>query len=89
MERFAPKLNMPERQSVPLPTQSSIIILENQHSIAERVEAIPFGDGSLVGTPDQITPTEGADQHQQARFRQVEIGQQDVHNTEAEAGVNK
>jgi hypothetical protein len=25
MERFAPKLNMPERQNVPLPTQSSII----------------------------------------------------------------
>jgi hypothetical protein len=24
MERFAPKMNMPERQSVPLPTQSSI-----------------------------------------------------------------
>jgi hypothetical protein len=24
MERFAPKLSMPERQSVPLPTQRSI-----------------------------------------------------------------
>jgi hypothetical protein len=26
MEHFAPKMNMPERQSVPLPTQSSIIL---------------------------------------------------------------
>ena len=43
----------------------------------------------VVGLQDALFPGERADQHEQRRFRQVEIGEQALHHLEPEARVNE
>src|SRR3990167_3932951 len=60
--------------------------LNNERGVAVGVEAVARADRVSVRLHDQLPPRERADQHEERRARQVEVGQEDVHRAEAEAG---
>ncbi len=57
-----------------------------QAGVAVGVEAVALGDGVGIGRLHPLEPGEGADQHEQGRARQVEVGQQQVGAAEPVAG---
>ena len=59
-----------------------------QYRVVVAEEVIAFGDGMGVGGADGVVAGEGRDQHEQRRFRQVEIGDQPVDDLEAVAPAN-
>src|ERR1039457_645334 len=72
-------------------TQSSRPCTEsshNKHRITVTKEAIAFADGRGVGGQNQLAPSglvgrsEGADEHQQCRAGEMEIGEERVHDFE-------
>ena len=56
-----------------------------QHRVAVAVEAVALGDRVCVGETNVVVPSEGRDEHQQCRFRHVEVGQESVDDAEAVA----
>ena len=48
-----------------LNNQHHFMRLQNQHGIPEGVEAVPLGDGLLVGLQHQLSSGEGRNQHQE------------------------
>src|SRR5581483_7346156 len=61
----------------PLGVNASLEALQ-QTGIAIGEEAIVLGDGMGIGGAHALGAGEGADQHEQRRFRQMEIGQQQI-----------
>src|SRR5690606_34650922 len=60
-----------------------------QHRVAVTEEAITLGNRRAIGIHDSVAAGKGADQHDQRRFRQMEIGQQDIDAAKAITGINK
>ena len=58
----------------------------NKHTIPVAEEAVVLLDGVAIGGENRLAPGEGADQHQQARLGQVEVGEQGVDEAELETG---
>src|SRR2546430_8921723 len=58
---------------------------EDQHRIAEGVEAIALGDRDLVEAPRLLDTGEGHHEREQGRAREVEVRQQVVDAPELEA----
>ena len=50
----------------------------DEHGVAEREEAVLLLDGGLVGAEDEVAAGEGADEHDQGGFWQVEVGDDDI-----------
>ncbi len=59
---------------------------QDEHRIAEAVEAVALGDGLLVGLECEFGAGEGADEHEKGRAGQVEIGDEDIDEAERVAG---
>ena len=57
-----------------------------EHRVAVGVEAVAGRDGLGVGRQHPLAAREGGDQHQEGGARQVEVGEQRVHDLEAKAG---
>jgi hypothetical protein len=56
---------------------------QNQHGIAETVEAIPLPNSLFISGSQLVhAPTESSDQQQVGRFRQVEVGDEGIHRFE-------
>src|SRR5579862_7995086 len=64
-------------------------LLKDQHAVAIREEAIFLSDRVLVGRERQLPASEGRDQNQKTRLRQVEVGQQRAGAAEGEAGSDE
>src|SRR5258708_4107856 len=64
-------------------------LLNDQHTVTIRVEAIPLLDRVPVRRQHEILAAQRADQQQQARPRQVEIGQHGAGEAELEARINE
>jgi hypothetical protein len=60
--------------------------VSDEHAIAVAEEAVLLLDGMAVGGEHLFAAGEGADQHQQARFGQVEVGEQRADQAKLEAG---
>src|SRR4051812_13265721 len=57
-----------------------------QHGVAVAEEAVAAVNRVAVGGHDGLVAREGADQHQQRRLGQVEVGDEDVDDAEAKTG---
>src|SRR6478609_2469379 len=58
---------------------------QDQHRIAERVEAVALSDCLLVEVADDLDAREGHDEREQGRARQVEVRQEVIDAPELEA----
>src|SRR5712691_5899760 len=63
--------------------------LKDQHAVAVREESILLCNRVAVGRKRKLPAGEGRHQNQQARLRQVEVGQQRAGAPEGEAGRNE
>src|SRR5687768_2624499 len=63
--------------------------LEDQHRVAEGVEAIALRDRELVEAARLLDSREGHHEREQGRARQVEVGQQRVDAAKLEARRNE
>src|SRR5215470_12915922 len=54
--------------------RSCALLAPQQAGVAVGVEAVAVGDGMGVGRLHALRPREGADQHEQRRLGQVEVG---------------
>jgi hypothetical protein len=54
------------------------IPLHDQHAVPVTVEAVALGDCLAVGLHDEIAAREGAHEHEEGAFREVEIGQEGI-----------
>src|SRR5687768_8661104 len=61
----------------------------NEHGVAIREEAVALADRMAVGLEEALLAREGAYQHEQGGFRQVEIGEQPFYHLELEAGIDE
>jgi len=61
----------------------------NKHGIAEAKETIFFLHRNFVSMKDLFPRRHGADQHEQRRFRQMEICNQSVDDVERKARINE
>ena len=61
----------------------------DEHGVAEGEEAVLLFDGCLVGAEDEVAAGEGADEHDQGGFWQVEVGDDGVDDLEVVAGVDE
>ena len=68
----------------PMPAHA-LICPKQQAGVAVGIEPIAAVDGVRIGAPHHVETAEGADQHEQSRARQVEIGQHGVDGAEAVA----
>src|SRR5580765_6401268 len=62
---------------------------QNQHRVAERVEAIPLLDRDLVEPPRLLHPRERHHEREERRARQVEVRHERVHPSELEPGSDE
>ena len=60
-----------------------------EHGVAEGEEAVLLFDGGLVGAEDEVAAGEGADEHDEGGFWQVEVGDDGVDDLEVVAGVDE
>ena len=63
--------------------------LHNKHGIAIAVKPILAGYGLPVSLQDEIAASKGGHQHQERGFWQVKIGDQSIHHTQGESGVDE
>src|ERR1700722_12138492 len=63
--------------------------LYDDHAVPVGEKAVPFADRVPVGLQHQVLPGESRDQHQQARLRQMEVGEQGAGEAESETGIDK
>jgi hypothetical protein len=61
----------------------------DEHGVAVAVETIAGSDGLAIGRKHLLAPGEGRDQHEQGRFRQVEVGDEIGHHAELVAGQDQ
>ncbi len=61
----------------------------NKHCIAKGEKAVAHFHRRLVGGEDAFAPGKGADQHNQGRARQVEVGDHGIHRAEGIPGQDK
>lgn len=61
----------------------------HEHAVAVGVEPVVFGDGVTVDGEDFVCPAQGADEHQEGRLRQVEVGEKGVDDFEVVSGIDK
>lgn len=59
---------------------------QDEHGVAEAVEAVAFGNGLAVGLEREFGAGEGADQHEECRTGKVEVRDEDVDDAEGIAG---
>src|SRR5918995_1030822 len=62
---------------------------DEQHRIPITVEPVPLGHRLAIRLEHQLTPAERADQHEQGRLRQVEVGEQPAHHAKSKTGVDE
>ena len=60
-----------------------------KHGIAVTEEAVFFSDSFFITAHDFIFARKGADQHQQCRLRQMEVGYQGIDRLERVTGIDK
>ena len=63
--------------------------LENQHRVAIAVKVIAVGNGLAIGRQNSLAARERRHEHQELRPRQMEIGNQAVHQPEVVAGPDE
>ena len=61
----------------------------DEHAVAVAEEAVFLLDGMAVGGENLLAPGEGADQHQQARLRQMKVGEQRADQRNSKPGEIK
>ncbi len=59
------------------------------HAIPVGIKPVSLGDGMFVSLQNSLLPSQRANQHQQCRLRQMEIGQQRPHRSELMPWVNE
>jgi len=69
--------------------QQSQPALLNQHAVPVGVKAVAFGYGVVVGAEDVFFSSQCADQHQERRLGQMEVGEQSLDQLEFVAGVDE
>ena len=74
------------RQAAPNNLSNTLL---NQHAISVGVEAVALGDGVAVGAEDIFLSSQSADQHEERRLGQVEIGQERSDDPEFVAGIDE
>ena len=63
----------------------SRLVLEDDHGVAEGVEAVIFGDSELISFFDAVDTGEGGYKSEEASFREVEVSDEDIDGFEAVA----
>ena len=63
--------------------------LLNKHAISVGVETVALSDGVVVGAEDVFCSCQSADQHQERRLGQVEVGEQSLDQPEFVAGIDE
>src|SRR5207245_6430808 len=63
-----------------------VSLVSEQHGIAVAEETVALRNRVRIGSADLVVTGEGRHQHQQRRFRQMEIGDQARHRLEHVAG---
>ena len=61
------------------PRHGTVAGLDDEHAVAEAVEAVALADGLGVGVEDALAPGEGGDHHEERRLREVEVREHRVH----------
>src|SRR5215471_13307881 len=67
----------------------AVYLMEQQASVAIRVEAIIVRDRMVVSAAHHLEPAEGADQHEECRTRQVKIGQECIDGAKTITGYDE
>lgn len=62
---------------------------EDEHAVAVGVEAVFFADGLVVGFEDEFAGGEGADEHEEGAFGEVEVGEEGVDDVELVGRVDE
>jgi hypothetical protein len=63
--------------------------LLDEHAVAVREETISLVDGVVIGAQSTFGSGESADQHEQARLRQMKVGEKSVHDAELKTGIDE
>src|SRR5205823_2847484 len=61
----------------------------DKRAVPIRIEPIPLFDGMEVSSEQRLSPRKCADQHQQSRFRQMEISEQRANDPKIVTWINK
>ena len=57
--------------------------------VAKRKESVPLLNGGLIRVQNILSARESGHQHDQRRFRKMEVGDQPVHYLELIAGIDE
>ena len=69
-----------------MPSAERLMLRRHNHGIAITEEPVALLDRMSIGTEYIFLSAKSAHQHEQRGFREVEIGDQYIHDTEAIAG---
>lgn len=64
-------------------------VSDEEHAIAVAVEAVFLADGLVVGFEDEFAASEGADEHDEGAFGEVEIGEEGADDVEGAGWVEE
>src|SRR5690554_615918 len=70
-------------------TATKLLPSQKQHAVPKTKKAVALGNGMVIGTENSFPVCEGADQHEQGGFGQMEIGNQGIYHLKPISGVDK